>query len=528
MYQVDATARAPKGLTLNNLAQARKCAVWGHATRVLDCVPEARALIPSVFEEFKSASLRDAVAHILAYPTLRFERGCSLRSLPHACAGLLRGSASGTISSHHLVLDATARAPEGLTLNNPSQVRKGAVWGHATRVHGCVPEARALNPSVFEEFESASLRDAVAHILAYPTLRFKRGCSLRSLPHACAVLLRGSASGTISSHHLVLDATARAPEGLTLNNPSQARKGAVWGHATRVHGCVQKARALNPSVFEEVFLSYDKPTLFQQGTVLLFKADSSMVFLLSLDIVHYPVLVVYTIGESCILVRPSTEMREGRISFKPLARKGLHRLHILSDRDGGRQGYKNMHMVGHTANAVNLPMQVVGLLHDDRIELAVVLDGDSLLTPKCTEHYMIERLDITHVRITKDRGEYCDGFESASLRDAVVHILAYPTLRFERGCSLRSLPHACAGLLRVSALGTTGTLHLVLPTPRFERGCSHWPLLHAYAGLLRVSASGTSCQKRTNPRKSSLTHGQTRCCIKNTVWTRTKLHLLRA
>ena len=115
MYQVDATARALEGLTLNNPAQARKGAVWGHATRVLACVPEARALNPSVFEEFKSASLRDAFAHIWAYPTLRFERGCSLRSLPHACAGLLRGSASGTISSHHLVLDATARAPEGLT-----------------------------------------------------------------------------------------------------------------------------------------------------------------------------------------------------------------------------------------------------------------------------------------------------------------------------------------------------------------------------------------------------------------------------
>lgn len=108
MYQVDATARAPEGLTLNNPAQTRKGAVWGHATRVLACVPEARALNPSVFEEFKSASLRDAVAHVLTYPTLRFKRDCSLRSrtrtivglLPsvatHACAGLLKVSASGT------------------------------------------------------------------------------------------------------------------------------------------------------------------------------------------------------------------------------------------------------------------------------------------------------------------------------------------------------------------------------------------------------------------------------------------------
>ena len=416
-------------------------------------------------------------------------------------------------------VDATARAPEGLTLNNPAQARKGAVWGHATRVHGCVPEARALIPSVFEEFKSASLRDAVAHIWAYPTLRFERGCSLRSrtrtivglLPsvatHACARLLRGSASGTISSHHLVLDATARAPKGLTLNNPSQARKGAVWGHATRVLDCVPEARALNPSVFEEVLLSYDKPTLFQQGTVLLFKADSFMVFLLSLDIVHYPVLVVYTIGESRILVRPSTEMRESGICLEPLASKGLHRLYILSDRDGGRQGDENMHVVGHAANAVNLPMQAVGLLHDDRIELAVVLDGDSLLTPICAEHYMIERLDIAHVRITKDKGEYCDGFESASLRDAVVHILAYPTLRFKRGRSLWLLPHACAGLLRVSASGTTGTLHLVLPTLRFKRGNSLWSLPHACAGLLRVCASGTHRRCDTTNFRRRITEG---------------------
>ena len=388
-------------------------------------------------------------------------------------------------------VDATARAPEGLTLNNPAQARKGAVWGHATRDPACVPKARALNPSVFEEFKSASLRDAVAHVLTYPTLRFKRGCSLRSLPHACAGLLRVSAYGTISSHYLVFDATARAPEGLTLNNPSQARKGAVRGHATRVLDCVPEARALNPSVFEEVLLSYDKPTLFQQGTVLLFKADSFMVFLLSLDIVHYPVLVVNTIRESCILVRPSTEMRESGICLEPLARKGLHRLHILSDRDGGRQGNENMHMVGHTANAVNLPMQAVGLLHDDRIELSVMLDGDSLLTPICAEHYMIERLDITHVRITKDRGEYCDGFESASLRDAVAHILAYPTLRFKRGCSPRSRTRTIVGLLPSVAT-------------------------HACAGLLRVSASGTGYRHRTYSCRSAPAPG------------RTKLHLLRA
>ena len=61
-------------------------------------------------------------------------------------------------------VDATARAPEGLTLNNPAQARKGAVWGHATRVHGCVPEARALIPSVFEESKEARRGGAVGRL----------------------------------------------------------------------------------------------------------------------------------------------------------------------------------------------------------------------------------------------------------------------------------------------------------------------------------------------------------------------------
>ena len=216
-----------------------------------------------------------------------------------------------------------------------------------------------------------------------------------------------------------VDVMTRAPDGLTLNNPTQARQGAVWGHATHVLACVPEARALNPSVFEEVLLSYDKPTFFKQGTVLFFKADPFMMFFLSFDIVHYRIFVVDAIGEGCILMSPAIEMGECRISLEPLAGKGLHRLYILRDRDGGRERNKNMYMVGHTANAVNLTMQIVSLLHDDRIEFAVVLDGDSLLTPICTKHYMIERLDITHGRITKGRGKYCDGFESASLRDAV-------------------------------------------------------------------------------------------------------------
>ena len=79
-------------------------------------------------------------------------------------------------------------ASERLTLNNPAQARKGAVWGCATRVLDGVPEARALN--VRDNRESASLRDAITHRSEVsPTLR----C-------ACAGLLRVSASGTFQKH----------------------------------------------------------------------------------------------------------------------------------------------------------------------------------------------------------------------------------------------------------------------------------------------------------------------------------------
>ena len=89
-------------------------------------------------------------------------------------------------------------ASERLTLNNPAQARKGAVWGCPTCVPDGVPEARALN--VRDNRESASLRDAYYSSYSNPTLRFKRGCSPRSRPHACAGLLRVSASGTFQEH----------------------------------------------------------------------------------------------------------------------------------------------------------------------------------------------------------------------------------------------------------------------------------------------------------------------------------------
>ena len=210
-----------------------------------------------------------------------------------------------------------------------------------------------------------------------------------------------------------------ASERLTLNNPAQARKGAVWGCATRDPDGVPEARALNPSVFEEVLLSYSKPTLFQQSTVLLCKRNPFVMFLLPFDVVHNLVLVVYAIGESGIFMSPAIEMGKVGISLEPFACECFDGLHILCHRYGGWEGYKDMHVVGHTTYTIDFPVHVVGLFHDDGIELAVVPEADGLLTAISTKDYVVERLDVTHNDITQGSDYYCVGSESASLRDAV-------------------------------------------------------------------------------------------------------------
>lgn len=320
---------------------------------------------------------------------------------------------------------APGEASKRLILNNPSQARQGAVWGCATHVRNGVPEARAFKTK--DSNESASLRDAGwQQILTNPTLR----CAYAGLLKACA-------SGTFCS--LPKPASKR----LTLNNPAQTRQGAVWGCATRVHNGVPEARALNHSVLEEVLFPHLYATLHQQCSIFLGKTDPPVMFFLSFDIVHYLVFVVDAIGESRIFMCPAFEMGEGWIGFEPLAGKGLDSLYVLCNRYGSRERNKNMHVIWHTSYTVYLSVQVVCLFHDDRIELAVMLYSDGLLAAIGAKDYVVERLDITHDRITKDSGKNCYRFENASLRDAGWLFPGNPTLR----C-------ACAGLLRVSASGT--------------------------------------------------------------------------
>ncbi len=69
----------------------------------------------------------------------------------------------------------------------------------------------------------------------------------------------------------MLTETATAPEGLTLHNPSQA-EGTVWGYRQSILSyCVLEARALNPLVFEKIFLTYVYPAFHKKCPIFLRK-----------------------------------------------------------------------------------------------------------------------------------------------------------------------------------------------------------------------------------------------------------------
>ena len=93
---------------------------------------------------------------------------------------------------------------------------------------------------------------------------------------------------------------------------------------------------------------------------------------------------------------PTTKIRKRRICLEPLARKCLHGLYVLSQRGRRRERNEDMHMVGHTADAIYFPVQVVGLLHDDGIEFPFMLGRDGLLALIGAENNMIYGLYVTH------------------------------------------------------------------------------------------------------------------------------------
>lgn len=270
----------------------------------------------------------------------------------------------------------------------------------------------------------------------------------------------------------MMTALSTASERLTPINPAQA-VGAVWGQSDCTRACVPEGRALLVSIFEKILLADSNTAFCKQRPVFLCKRNPFVVFFLSFDIVHYLFFVVDAIRECGVFMSPSSEIRKQRVCLEPFTGECLHVLHVLCQRNGCRERYKDMHMVRHTANTVYFSMQVVGLLHDDSIKFSVVFDGNSGFAAIGAENNMVKGLDITHGMITSRRAVYCIYNESASLRDAYDW-----TYRFR--------PH--------TALRLCGVI---------ESQCLQHMTCHKTRGLMR-------------------------CCIRNTDWTTKRLLLSRA
>ena len=121
---------------------------------------------------------------------------------------------------------------------------------------------------------------------------------------------------------------------------------------------------------------------------------------------------------------PTTKIRKRRICLEPFACKCLYCLYVLSQRGGRRERDEDMHMVGHTADTIYFPVQVVGLLHDDGIEFPFMLGRDGLLALIGAENNMIYGLYVTHGIIMNLSLKSDDGLSGD-----------FPACAFARGCA---------------------------------------------------------------------------------------------
>ena len=304
-------------------------------------------------------------------------------------------------------------ASERLIFSNPSQARKGAVWGRDALCGISVPEGCVL----------IRLRQPRAHASGTP-LHYDDGTA-PTLRCACAGLRRDCTSGTLygscnylwgisERHDKVLlwrcsvEAKMRrgqvtlgkrflgASERLTFNNPAQARKGAVWGMDAMCDTSVPEGRALIRSVSKKILLSYSQSVLQKESPILFLKQYLIVMFLLVADVVHDVILVAPTTRKSRVFMSPSLPTRERWTCLKPFAGEGLDRLDVLRERYSGRQRHKEMHMVGHAANSVYLGIQSLRLGQDDPIQLSFVIDIDGLSAPIGPENDVMQCLNVTH------------------------------------------------------------------------------------------------------------------------------------
>lgn len=161
------------------------------------------------------------------------------------------------------------------------------------------------------------------------------------------------------------------------------------------------------SVLEEVLFLDFHAVIGQKLTVFLGKRLTTMVLFLLGDIAHYHVFVAQTIRKARILFGPSIEKREVRVGLEPLAGRDFDFLYELGHRQCCRKGHKKMHMVRHTADAIETASDIVDKTEHVRIKFSLMLFSNGRDASMSTKHNMIECLRVTHAILTKNNTDYC-------------------------------------------------------------------------------------------------------------------------
>lgn len=150
------------------------------------------------------------------------------------------------------------------------------------------------------------------------------------------------------------------------------------------------------SVRKEVLLLELDAVIDKPLSVLVFECHTTMVLLLSGDVPNNLVFFVITLREAGVFLCPAVEKREVRVGLEPLAGRDFEFLDELGHRQGRRQRHEKMHMLGHTADTIEVASLILDESMHIGVEFPLVFLHNGRDTSMGTKNNVIECLRVAH------------------------------------------------------------------------------------------------------------------------------------
>lgn len=150
------------------------------------------------------------------------------------------------------------------------------------------------------------------------------------------------------------------------------------------------------SVRKEVLLLEFDAVIDKPLSVLVFECHTTMVLLLSGDVPNNLVFFVITLREAGVFLGPAVEKREVRVGLEPLAGRDFEFLDELGHRQGRRQRQEKMHMLGHTADTIEVASLILDESMHIGVEFPLVFLRNGRDTSMGTKNNVIECLRVAH------------------------------------------------------------------------------------------------------------------------------------